>query len=69
MSEEKKVLSKEEKIKKGKELLKQVNDLELTQEELDVVSGGNSGDGSILWLTIDDGKQSHILYGGNLKSR
>jgi hypothetical protein len=40
MSEEKKELTKEEKIEKAKELMKKVKELELNEDELKKVAGG-----------------------------
>ncbi len=36
-------LTKEKKIERAKELMKELKELELTDEELDEVSGGNFG--------------------------
>ena len=47
MSDDKKKLNTEEKVKKAKELMKQVQELELSDDELNLVYGGstyNSGD-------------------------
>ena len=41
MSEEKKELTKEEKIEKAKELMKKVKELELSEDELKEISGGD----------------------------
>ena len=40
MSEENKELTKEEKIKRAKELMKEMKDLELSEDELQAVSSG-----------------------------
>jgi hypothetical protein len=44
MSEDKKELSKEEKIEKGKELMKELDNLELSDEEIKGLAAGTSGE-------------------------
>jgi hypothetical protein len=43
MSEDKKELSKEEKIEKGKKLMKELDNLELSDEKLKDIAGGFDG--------------------------